>query len=293
MAANGISTLATKELRQKAKLELAAANRLAIGRPNIYDAAQLPNRYEGNSAGTDYFTADLLVGRPWTLVTASELKAHWDPADYSGTGTLADKSGTSNVGTLVGTPTFDSNNGYFTLDGVNDYIRSGNLLSAIGSPDTFTAEVWIYPTNLGVVLSITNTTTPATSYHFSAMEFTNSGGKPLPGFGIWNAGIVSDTGTALEFNTWYQMTITYDAVTTTMKGYVNGAEVASASVTFDSPTDGAETEHYLLFGATADTNQGDGTYFNGRMGIIRIYNKALSPAEVTTNYNANKDRYGM
>lgn len=49
MAANGISTLATKELRQKAKLELASADRARVGNPrNVYDITQLPTQYDDN-----------------------------------------------------------------------------------------------------------------------------------------------------------------------------------------------------------------------------------------------------
>jgi len=49
MAANGISTLATKEARQKAKLDLAAINRAADGNPRAtYDITQLPTQYSGN-----------------------------------------------------------------------------------------------------------------------------------------------------------------------------------------------------------------------------------------------------
>ena len=54
MAQNGISTLATKELRQKAKLDLAATNRAANGNARAtYDITQLPNPYNGNDVGPD------------------------------------------------------------------------------------------------------------------------------------------------------------------------------------------------------------------------------------------------
>jgi len=50
MAANGISTLETKQLRQVAKLDLAASNRAADGNPRAtYDITQLPTRYIGNT----------------------------------------------------------------------------------------------------------------------------------------------------------------------------------------------------------------------------------------------------
>ena len=66
MSANGISELATKELRQKAKLDLAAAKRSADGNPrDEYDLSQLPTQYYGNEV-VDNGNADGLVeGRPW------------------------------------------------------------------------------------------------------------------------------------------------------------------------------------------------------------------------------------
>jgi hypothetical protein len=50
MAQNGISELATKELRQKAKLDLAATNRAAVGNPRAsYIITQLPTQYDDNA----------------------------------------------------------------------------------------------------------------------------------------------------------------------------------------------------------------------------------------------------
>lgn len=67
MAANGISTLATKELRQKAKLDLAAANRAAVGNPRAtYDITQLPTQYTGNDITDNPNVGGLVQGRPWT-----------------------------------------------------------------------------------------------------------------------------------------------------------------------------------------------------------------------------------
>ena len=67
MAANGISTLATKELKQKAKLNLAAANRTADGNPrDTYDITQLPTQYSGNNIVNNPNLTGLIVGRPWT-----------------------------------------------------------------------------------------------------------------------------------------------------------------------------------------------------------------------------------
>ena len=38
---------------------------------------------------------------------------------------------------------------------------------------------------------------------------------------------------------------------------------------------------------------GGGVNFNGRYGILLIYNRSLSNSEITQNYNALKTRYGL
>ena len=69
MALNGISTLATKELRQIAKLDLAATDRATDGNPRAsYDITQLPTQYDGNSVIDNPNTDGLIEGRPWGRV---------------------------------------------------------------------------------------------------------------------------------------------------------------------------------------------------------------------------------
>ena len=66
MAANGISELATKELRQKAKLDLAAAKRAADGNPRAtYDITQLPTQYSDKDVVDNPNEGGLVQGRPW------------------------------------------------------------------------------------------------------------------------------------------------------------------------------------------------------------------------------------
>jgi hypothetical protein len=66
MAANGISTLATKELRQKAKLDLAAANRAADGNARAtYDITLLPTQENDNCIINNPNRGGLVPGRPW------------------------------------------------------------------------------------------------------------------------------------------------------------------------------------------------------------------------------------
>lgn len=72
MSANGISTLATKELRQKAKLDLAATERAADGNPRAtYDITQLPTQYNDDVVIDNPNTSGLVIGRPWITTTAA------------------------------------------------------------------------------------------------------------------------------------------------------------------------------------------------------------------------------
>jgi hypothetical protein len=66
MAANLISTLATKELRQKAKLDLAAAKRAADGNARAtYDITLLPTQYNDIAVIDNPNIGGLVAGRPW------------------------------------------------------------------------------------------------------------------------------------------------------------------------------------------------------------------------------------
>ena len=64
--ANVIDRLATKELRQKAKLDLSALDRAADGNPrSTYDITELPTQYSGNNVVDNPQPNGLILGRPW------------------------------------------------------------------------------------------------------------------------------------------------------------------------------------------------------------------------------------
>ena len=67
MAANGISTLANKKLRQDAKLALAKTNRAASGRRDTLVLSQLPTVWTTSTTLTaNANSGGLVTGRPWT-----------------------------------------------------------------------------------------------------------------------------------------------------------------------------------------------------------------------------------
>jgi hypothetical protein len=87
MAANGISTLPTKEDRQIAKLDLAQTKRQLVGtqgyRENrYYDLDLLPTKYSGDSVVNNPNVGGLVKGRPWKT-TPNVLSGLWR-SQYNG-----------------------------------------------------------------------------------------------------------------------------------------------------------------------------------------------------------------
>lgn len=74
MAANGISTLASKQARQVAKLDAAQTKRQAGGNTsssayrtlNTYNINDLPTKFSGNSIVDNPNAGGLIQGRPWS-----------------------------------------------------------------------------------------------------------------------------------------------------------------------------------------------------------------------------------
>lgn len=66
MSANGIARLPTREARQKAKLDLAAAKRATDGNPRAtYDLTTLPTQFNDNGIIDNLNPGGLILGRPW------------------------------------------------------------------------------------------------------------------------------------------------------------------------------------------------------------------------------------
>ena len=89
---NKIARLATKELRQLAKLDLAQTRRQAAGdttanyyrENNTYDIDALPTKYSGNAIFDNPNTGGLLEGRPWINVAGITFASNIWRTDYEG-----------------------------------------------------------------------------------------------------------------------------------------------------------------------------------------------------------------
>jgi hypothetical protein len=212
----------------------------------------------------------------------SNLLLHYNTfntSSYNGSGTtITDLSGNGRNGTIAGSPTWTTN--YFTF--IDDYITTPNLSSVITSAnEVHSVELWVHPTDNGLSVQYNNSTTPNTGYHHSAIEIVGGNLE----VGLWNGAIVVSTGNigAVSFNQWHQIVLTYNG--SVCKGYIDGVYKGSVNVAWDSPMN-TSMPFYMSFGYADSTSQGDGSNFDGRFGIMRVYNIALNDAQVLSNYNS-------
>ncbi|MDZ8052907.1 MAG: LamG-like jellyroll fold domain-containing protein [Aulosira sp. ZfuCHP01] len=216
----------------------------------------------------------------------SGLVGYWKLDESSIGATVVDSSGFNNNGNHVNIappsgPTtkvpllnfVDTHS--LTFDGINDYVNIPSSPTLNLSNGTFTQSVWIY----------SNTTNNG---YYGILGYQPAGGNAQRYPGIWlynqtqiHAGFGDGTnwnsfttGNVLRLNTWNQVVTSFDG--TTYKAYVNGQEVYSTN-------DFAGRKPY----ATQQLSIGRvDNGFSGQIDDVRIYNTALSAAEIQQMYQA-------
>ena len=93
----------------------------------------------------------------------------------------------------------------------------------------------------------------------------------------------------MSANTWAQTVSVWDAATTNVTQYYNGTLQTTHSGAAAGTGNNGSGE--LEFGAEYST--ASGRQFSGRIAMIRIYNIALSSAQILQNFNAQRGRYGL
>jgi len=187
---------------------------------------------------------------------------------YSGSGTTVSSLVGSISGTLENGVGFNSGNGgYWDFDGVNEYIDFGDDCPT----GNFSISSWIYKAGSSGWYAIFSA---GTEIWFGL----NDNGRILAHVG----GPLFQTTGVVGINAWHQCTLTWDG--TTGRIYVDGAQVVS-STSLDSPIATGYDIGKLSTSATYNA-------FNGYISQFLLYSgKALTAAEVTQNYNAQKNRF--
>jgi hypothetical protein len=205
-----------------------------------------------------------------------------NPYSYGGAGTTFYDVSPTALSWTINNATYNSSDPkYFSYNGSNSWLESST--SAAYDSQTITMECWFYPSPLsqegflfekGAVNSQYSMFLSLTAFYFRTFGGT-----------INNQDLTFASSTYLTANVWNHVICTYNGSIKII--YVNGVQVASVNASGTLNT--GQTNQYIgKYG-----NAGNNYPFNGRIGETRVYNIALSAAQVLQNYNATKGRFGL
>jgi hypothetical protein len=192
------------------------------------------------------------------------LLVHWRLDDGAGA-TATDSSGRLNNGLLAGGPTWTTRDsgGALSFDGKDDNVSLARVigLPAGNSPHTVTAWIKIcaLPANRAWILLLGNE--GESSHHWL---IDNAGWSQL---GAWSGAQLHPE---LPVGQWSHLAVTFDG--TVMRGYVNGISCGAMQARFD-----LQGVPLSVGKKPAEAGQ---DFFNGMVNDVRVYNRALSAAEV-------------
>jgi hypothetical protein len=215
-------------------------------------------------------------------------------ASYPGSGTTwTDLSGNGKNATLVNGVSYSSDNGgVLTLDGVDDYMSLDSTLS-VATNAPFSIELCFYITSFAntypnLIQLKTNT---SYSYQISFTSFAPPNGYSGVIFGATSGDSWKRINTLEQLieNTWNHIVLTYSGSGSDNINSYNFYRNNINYVSLGNANDFGATGQFNHIG-TIDANR---FFFNGKLPIARIYNRALSAAEVEQNFNVTKGRYGL
>jgi hypothetical protein len=200
---------------------------------------------------------------------------------YPATGTACyDLIGNSTTGEAVNSPTYNSA-GYFSFV-TDDYLRFTN--STALDNQSFTVEVWVRTNNLNQNGFWFEKGTVNTQY-----SLFQAGTNILCRV---NTGTIVNTISVTTANymtttSWYQVVFTFTSGSQVC--YINAA-VAGTGTTSGTVSTNAGG---MSIGAYGGYSGSRGYYYNGDQAIASVYNRVLSAAEVSQNFNALRGRFGI
>ena len=201
---------------------------------------------------------------------------------YPGSGTTwTDLSGNGNNGTLVNGPTYDSaNGGSIVFDGVNDYASTP---LSLGGYTAFTIAAWVKTTVGGKDIIATYGVT-----NIFELWISTSNKVALYVYATGGATSYRTSVASITTGSWIYCVGVYDGSTPTLNMYMNGV-LSNGALTGTIPASVSTGASTVVIG---NANLG-GFYFNGSMGQVSIYNRALSATEISTNFELLRGRYGI
>lgn len=208
-------------------------------------------------------------------------------SSYPGTGTTwNDLSGNGLVSTLVNSPSYSDSK--FSLNGTNQYftVPDNNIFNFAAGD--FTIEIAVKFNELTSGRSLWGQTNAVLGSYAPILIF-----KYVNIISFWasSSGSTWDIlNNSIQIGTSYLSTTSWSVIgltrsSTTWKSYFNGQEInsATASGTLYNSTD------VLQIGARTSASE----YLSGDISFNRVYNRALSTAEIQQNFYALRGRFGI
>ena len=224
-------------------------------------------------------------------VVTNGLVLYYDPSNsssYPGTGTTINSLAPTNLTGAMSNITFT--NPYFSYNGTSSQITvTDNALLEPGSGN-WTMEAWVYLSNTGAgSKTILGKFDPGGLAADVSYSMRISTANAYAQFGDGTGAFVDSTSYTLTINTWTHIVYVWtNGATKTLQTYINGTSIGSVSHTLSSILN---TPSNLYLGSY---NGGEySQYFTGRIGITRLYSAALTTAQVSQNFNANRATYGL
>lgn len=241
---------------------------------------------------TVYFTGfQLESGNEPTSFTPSSVST---ANTISSNGGLLDISG-NNINADLTTVGFDSSG--FKFDGSSQFINLGTLRTSLNISADLTIEAVIKLTsNFTLNPTIVGNGYWQEIYPYKLQFEYNSNNGNLGLFrydgtnyryASWNFGNQN----TFFLNKYAYVTATYNSMTNSFAIYYNGI---SQSITQSNPgTISVNNTTNFAIGVQIKTDGTKGDYFPGEINIVRVYNRALSAAEVLQNFTATRKTYGV
>lgn len=270
----------------------------ASGGPSIYDITSDDNLIllTNAIAGTTYTTRHqclayfagqsdkLIVNKCYPPIVTDSLVFTIDPSfipSYPESGSaIYDISPSANSGTLINDPIFNIE--YLSFDGADDYVTFSSTTS-LNLTNTGTISVLINPASLtqgsfaNLVAKNIGGSANQQSYTLSWRQVSGAFlAEICGGSGVYNS-LYASLPTAA--NRWYNITFTWDG--SNLSFYNNNILQAQLAQTTSCQVLSTDL---TIGGYTYKGAGGAGEYFNGDIANVKIYNKALSPAEISQNY---------
>ena len=236
------------------------------------------------------------VATTFPKISTRGLVLHLDAGQqnsYKGSGTTwTDLSGNGNIGTLVSGVGYNSSNGgSLSFDGSNDYVTlpTNLLIHETGNPFTF--SIWFKTSSTGIILGQQGNSAPdnGTNGWVPAIYVGADGFLYTSCF--WGGSVqTSVSSSSVNNGNWNNITVTF--ASNSQISYLNGTSYATLSKT---QTNYNATYYYFIGSGRVSgwTSAPTSPYFNGNISNTLYYNKALTAAEVSQNFQALRGRFGV